>query len=298
MFSTISSKAIRITQEMTHPLLPDLAGFSIEHVSIADGVIVLQAHSQRTSEACPNCSHLSSRIHSRYQRTLADLPWSGRIVRLVVHVSRFFCKHPGCPRKTFAETIPGLTERYARRTTRLKEVLERLGLALGGEPASRLSAILAMTCSPDTLLRLLRRLPDDAIEPPRVVSFDDWSWRRGFRYGTIICDLERHRRLDLLPDRDSASVAAWLKRYPSIEIISRDRAGEYAEAARLGAPQAVQVADRFHLSQNLRFFQLFGEGCVIMEGICSLYSQTSLHQKVYVYNTISSTARWTRYYLH
>jgi|SRR5450755_3552048 len=173
---------------MTHPLLPDLAGFSTEHVRIADGVIVVQAHSQRTSEACPDCAHLSSRIHSRYQRKLADLPCSGRIVRLVVHVSRFFCTHPSCPRKTFAETIPGLTERFARRTTRLKEVLERLGLALGGEPASRLSAILAMTCSPDTLLRLLRRLPDDAIEPPRVVSLDDWSWRRGFRYGTIICE--------------------------------------------------------------------------------------------------------------
>jgi len=105
---------------MIHPLLPDLTGFSIEHVSLADGVIVVQAHAQRTRGACPDCAHLSSRIHSRYQRKLADLPWSGRIVRLVVHVSRFFCKHPSCPRKTFAETIPGLTERYARRTTRLK----------------------------------------------------------------------------------------------------------------------------------------------------------------------------------
>jgi len=98
---------------------------------------------------------------------------------------------------------------------------------------------------------VLRRLPDDPIEPPRVVSLDDWAWRRGSRYGTIICDLERHRRLDVLPDRDAASAAAWLKRYPSIEIISRDRGGDYAEAARVGAPQAVQVADRFHLSQNL-----------------------------------------------
>ena len=172
-------------------------------------------------------------------------------MRLVVQVSRFFCKYPGCPRKTFAEPIPDLAVRYARRTTRLKEVLERIGLSLGGEPASRLTTILGMTCSPDTLLRLLRRLPNDPIEPPRVVSVDDWAWRRGSRYGTIICDLERHRRLDVLPDRDAASVIAWLRRYPSIEIISRDRGGEYAEAARIGAPHAVQVADRFHLSQNL-----------------------------------------------
>ena len=208
---------------MTSLLLPDLPGFSIEHVTLADGVTVVLAQSQTTRSSCPECGHLSSRVHSRYQRKLADLPWSGRIVRLVVQVRRFFCKQPSCPRKTFAEAIPTVAARYARRTTRLKEVLEQLGLFLGGEPASRLTAILGMTCSPDTLLRLLRRLPDEPIEPPRVVSVDDWAWRKGHRYGTIICDLERHHRLDILPDRDAASVAAWLKRYPSIEIISRDR---------------------------------------------------------------------------
>jgi transposase len=117
-----------------------------------------------------------------------------------------------------------VAERSARRTSRLKEVLERrLALALGGEQASRLTAVLRMRRSPDTLLRLLRRLPNDPFEPPRVVSLDDWAWRRGHRYGTLICDLERHRRLDVLPDRDAAAVAARLKRYPSIEIISRDR---------------------------------------------------------------------------
>src|SRR2546423_8946876 len=112
---------------MTHPLLPDLAGFSIEHVSIADGVVVVQVQSQKASSSCPGCASLSSRIHSRYQRKLADLPWSGRIVRLVVSVRRFFCKHPDCPRKTFAEPLPELAERYARRTTRLKETLEQVG---------------------------------------------------------------------------------------------------------------------------------------------------------------------------
>ena len=160
---------------MTSPLLPDLPGFSIEQVTIADGTTVVLAQSQTTSSSCPDCTHLSSRIHSRYQRKLADLPWSGRVVRLVVQVCRFFCTHPDCPRKTFAEPIPDLAERYARRTTRLKEVLERLGLALGGEAGSRLTAVLSMGCSPDTLLRLLRRLPDEPIDPPRVVSLDDWA---------------------------------------------------------------------------------------------------------------------------
>jgi transposase len=170
---------------MTPPLLPDLPGFSIEQVTITDRVILVQAQSQKTSGTCPDCAYLSSRIHSRDLRTLADLPWSGHIVRLIVQVCRFFCSHPSCPRKTFAEPIPEVAERYARRTTRLKEVLEQLSLALGGEPASRLTAILGMVCSPDTFLRMLRRLSDDPIEPPRVVSLDDWAWRRGSRYGTI-----------------------------------------------------------------------------------------------------------------
>lgn len=139
------------------------------------------AQSQTAKSSCLDCAHNSSLIHSRYQRKLANLPWSGHIVRLVVQICRFFCKHPSCPRKTFAEPIPELAEHYARRTIRLKVVLEHLGLALGGEPASRLTAILAMICSPDTLLRLLRRLPDDPIEPPRVVSLDDWS------YHGIVC---------------------------------------------------------------------------------------------------------------
>jgi zinc-finger of transposase IS204/IS1001/IS1096/IS1165 len=167
---------------MTYPLLPDLPGFSIEYVTIVDGVILVQARSQTTKGTCPNCAQVSTRIHSRYQRTLADLPWSGRQMRLLVQLSRFFCIKPGCPRKTFAEAIAALAERSARRTTRLKEMLEHLGLALGGEPGSRLTVILGMGCSPDTLLRLLRRLPDPQIEPPRVVSLDDWGATRGRMY--------------------------------------------------------------------------------------------------------------------
>lgn len=236
---------------MTQHLLPDLPGFSIEHMSITNGVMTVLACSQTTSGHCPECAHLSSRIHSRDRRTLADLPWSGRTVRLIVQVHRFFCTQPTCRCKTFSEAIPAVAERYARRTNRLRAILERLGLALGGEPASRLAAVLAMSSSPDTILRLLRRLPEEPVEAPRVVSVDDWAWRRGHRYGTLICDLERHRRLEVLPDREVTSVAAWLKRYPSIEIISRDRSETYATAARLGAPQATQVTDKWHLLKNL-----------------------------------------------
>lgn len=236
---------------MTYSLFPDLAGLLIENLSIADGVIIVRARSQTTRNVCPACAQVSSRLHSSYQRKLADLPWSGRLVRLIVQVCRFFCDSASCSRKTFAESLGDFASRFAPRTTRLKETLEQLGLALGGEAGSRLTAVLGMGCSPDTLLRLLRRLPDRPIEPPRVVSLDDWSWRRGSRYGTIIRDLERHCRLGLLPDRDSTAASAWLARYPLIEIVSCDRSGEYADAIRPGAPQTVQVADRFHLNQNL-----------------------------------------------
>ncbi len=145
-----------------------------------------------------------------------------------MQVRRFFCLQRTCSRKTFAEVIPTIAERYGRGTLRLKEMLEQCGLALGGEAAARLTDRLKMPCSPDTFLHLLRRLPDEPIEPPRVVSLNDWAWRKGHRYGTLICDLERHRRLDVLPDRNAASAAAWLRQYPSIEIISRDRSDTYA----------------------------------------------------------------------
>ena len=141
---------------MTQHLLPDLPGFTIEQITVSNGVITVLACSQTTSGHCPECAHLSTRIHSRYQRILADLPWSGRTVRLIVQVHRFICTHPTCPRKTFSEAISAVAERYARRTTRLKAVLERLGLTLGGEPASRLAAVLAMGCSPDTILSSTR----------------------------------------------------------------------------------------------------------------------------------------------
>src|SRR5579859_1506381 len=242
---------MRILQLMIDSLLPEIPGFSIEQISMIDGIAVVLACSRTETSLCPECREPSARRHSRYHRRLADLPWSGRIVRLVVQVSRFFCQNRACLRKTFAEDISALAERYARRTLRLKEVLGRIALFLGGEPASRLTTVLSIGVSPDTLLHLLRRLPDEPIEPPRVVSLDDFAWRRGARYGTLVCDLERHRPLDVLPKADSASAAAWLARYPSIEIVSRDRGGEFAEAARLGAPQARQIADRFHLSQNL-----------------------------------------------
>ncbi|GLR77723.1 transposase [Azospirillum oryzae] len=196
---------------------------------------------------CPTCGTGSDHVHSHYWRTIADLPWQGRQIVLRVQVRRFRCRH--CGSHIFAERQPEIA-RKERRTGRLALAQAQIGLVLGGEPGARLVSKLAMPVSGDTILRLIRKLPPPPCPPPRVIGVDDWAWRRSRRYGTIVCDLERGRVIDLLPDRSAAPLRAWLKRHPTVALVSRDRSGPYAEAIRTGAPGAVQVADRWHLLVN------------------------------------------------
>jgi transposase len=172
------------------------------------------------------------------------------LVRLSLLVRRFRCSAPECPRRIFAERLASVVEPYARKTTRLHEILRLVGFALGGEGGARLLWRLGMRASPSTLLRYVRGSPSVVHPQPEAVGIDDWAFRRGHRYATILVDLERHEVIDLLEDREAATVSAWLKRHPEIRIIARDRGGAYAEAAAKGAPQAVQVADRWHLLKN------------------------------------------------
>lgn len=231
-------------------VIPDCRVVKVEPVGAAGLHVAAQV--KYSSAYCPSCRRPSQSVHSRYHRHPADLPSLGNAVHINLLVRRFYCRNTVCPRRTFAEPVPELLSPRARRTRRLASAQGRVGVTCGGEAGARLLHRLGMPTSADTVLRLVRALPLPDRVPPSVLGVDDWALRKGRTYGTILVDLEARRVVDLLPDRTAPTLTDWLKDRDTVTVIARDRCTEYARGSALGAPAAVQVADRWHLLQNLR----------------------------------------------
>jgi transposase len=233
--------------------LSNLIPSDLTVVSMAEcgDTMLVTAKADMRCRACPRCGAESSRVHSRYIRTVSDLPCLGRKVRLHLQGRRFVCNATHCRQRVFAERFgENILATRARRTARLECLVHHLGLALGGRPAASFARRLMLPVSNDTLLRVVWRRLRMPADPLTVVGIDDWAWRRNCRYGTIVCDLERRRIVKLLPDREMATVRAFLADHREIGVLSRDRGGSYREACSRALPAALQVADRWHLMEN------------------------------------------------
>lgn len=233
-------------------LLPADAGVVITGVTVATEAMTVALSTTADAAACPKCCSLSAVVHSRYRRSLQDRPCLGFPVRLLVTARKFVCRRGDCPQRVFCERLPELADPCARTTGELADAHRALGLVLGGEAGARLAAQLGLPTSPDTILRRVKDAPDEPAPRPRYVGIDDWATCKGQTYGTIVIDLERGTVIDLLPGRDGEALTAWLAANPQVEAITRDRWPAYIRAASAAAPQAKQVADRFHLLVNVR----------------------------------------------
>lgn len=237
---------------MKELIFPAEMPLRIEQITQTGTQIDIYAQLRRTQDRCPACQAVSSAVHGRYWRHPQDLPWLGLTVRLHLEVQRFVCGNSGCPRRTFAAGMTELLPVRARRTARLKEQHLATAYLLGGEAGRRLLQLLGMPISGDTLIRDIRQSGETLPATVRVVGVDDWAFKKGQTYGSILVDLERQQPIDLLDTRETEAVTAWFQAHPEIEIVSRDRGKEFIKAATDGAPQAEQVADRWHLLHNLR----------------------------------------------
>jgi transposase len=252
-------------------LLPGKALFQLENCQLDEVThqITLIASSTKTSAQCPLCQQLTHRVHSCYERKLTDLPWADYSITLQLQVQKFFCINALCKRRIFTERLGSVIAPWARKTKRLTEKLTAISLALGGNAGVRLSQNLGFVVSRNTLLQMVRRIPLPSVITPATLGVDDFAFRKHHTYGTILVDLEQSRPIALLKDRESETLSAWLQAHPGVKIVSRDRSKAYEKGIRTGAPQAIQVADRFHLLQNLSqtLEQVFGTHVSVLKEV-------------------------------
>lgn len=276
-------------------ILPTNVQLRADSIYSEPGILYIDTSVCQTCSICPVCNKRSTKIHSRYSRTLLDLPISGHLSKVKLKARKYFCDNTECPRKVFTERFDCEIKPYYRRMTRLNDLLTRMALELGGNTGSAISRYVGIPVSPSTILRVIKRLD---IQPKTVTSgvigVDDWAFKKGKTYGTVIVDLERREVVDLLPDRESGTLAEWLKKHPEIKTVSRDRYGPYALGIKTGAPNASQVADRFHLLMNLgdatkRIFQSKGKE---LREVFTLYNDPKKepYQPVNIESTVQSTA--------
>jgi transposase len=231
--------------------LPEDSAVRVTDVVVENRQLIMIVSSLTTRAVCPYCGFESTRVNNQYYRRPADLPFADYAVQLQMKVRCFFCENANCEHYSFAERFPAIVKPYARRTDRLSGQQEQVAFEVSAEAGARILEILTMCVSPDTLIRQVRDAPELEPETPRVLGVDDWAKRKGQTYGTILVDLETRCPVDVLSDRSAESLREWLAEHPGVEIITRDRSGEFAAGATDGAPAATQIADRFHLLQNL-----------------------------------------------
>jgi transposase len=233
-------------------LFPNEILLHIDNVISTETRVVIELFSVQPTAACPRCQQESARQHSHYYRFPADLPLVGSPVRLQIRVRRFFCDNDNCQKRTFAEQFLSLLVERARRTSRLTSLLKQIAFEVSAESGARILSWMGAMVSPDSLLRLVRTIPESEVKTPWALGVDDWAKKKGQSYGTILVNLETHQVVDILPDRSAETITKWLQEHPGVEVISRDRGTNYIKGVTDGAPNAIQVADRWHLLKNLR----------------------------------------------